>query len=97
LREEKMDKDEQLWIDEPPEGSAAEWAQAYELLSDVSASVYGDDGEQLARTEVKAFVLNYVLRRCEAEAERREPGILKRRLETRLGNDIAKIQEFTDE
>jgi hypothetical protein len=91
-----MNKDERLWFGEPPTASVAQWAEVYEMVSNLTTNLLGDDGEPIAGNELKMFVLEDLVQRCAAEAERRDPDITRRRLLTSLDNAQAQAEEFTD-
>jgi hypothetical protein len=91
-----LNEEERLWRDEPPEASAVEWARAYETVQAFSNSLYDDDVKLIAGNELKNFILEDTLQRCWTEAERREPGIIGKRLQHSLENLRAHLEEFAD-
>ena len=85
--------DKRLWLYDPPEGSAEEWAQAYEVLMDLTARFAGD--RSVSKPPKHAlFALSDATERCAHEAERREPGITERPPQHDLEDTQNDIQDF---
>lgn len=67
-----------LWIDEPPEASAGDWAEVWSQIVDLMPP--GDEEDKTEDNRLLDFVLGEALRRCAVEAEDRESGILGERV-----------------
>ncbi len=87
-------EDKRLWIHDPPEGSAEDWARVYEALIELAGRLVPEDLHVPESNQLPLFALQDVIERCGHEAERRDPGITQRRLRTDLENTRAYLQEF---
>ena len=70
--------DERLWLYDPPEGSAEEWARAYEVLMDLTTRLANEAQGASEPSKHALFALSDATERCAREAERLKPGITER-------------------
>jgi hypothetical protein len=92
-----MEKEGQLWLEEPPVGvSATGWADAYEAIAVLISDFNDGYGNVSVEDRLAVFVLEDGLRRCGLEAEKREPGILNRRQQAKIDDLRAGFEEFME-
>ncbi len=66
---------------EEKNSKAAVWAERAEALIGLSDAFYGEDGEEFEGFDEERAALRVLFDRCRLEAEKREPGIMRRRLD----------------
>jgi hypothetical protein len=92
-----MEKEGQLWLEEPPVGvTASGWADAYDTIVDLISNFNNGYGNVSVEDRLAVFVLEDCLERCGLEAESREPGILNRRQQVKIDDLRAGFEEFTE-